>query len=169
MCSKSLAAWTAGILLIVVALFDILRLSNKKVNAWVFKKVPFLFKTGEFSAFSASPAFLGGVLLSLLIFPADYASGGIIYLSIGDMTAALVGQKWGRKRIFNKTLLGSLAFVLSTFVFLTVLSQAGVLNLNILGIAVGSVVCALVELLPLKIDDNFIIPLAGSLVLFIIN
>jgi dolichol kinase len=55
----------------------------------------------------------------LFFFPFDYFLAGFIPLVVGDSISALIGKEFGRRRIFyqkRKTVEGSLAFFLSTFI-----------------------------------------------------
>ncbi|RMH06683.1 MAG: phosphatidate cytidylyltransferase [Aquificota bacterium] len=96
-----------------------------------------------------------GVFLSFLFFGRGSASVGVVVLGVGDAFASLVGMRWGKRRIMGKSLEGSLAFFLSTFVVL--LPFLGVFKAFLIAF-----VCTFVELLPL--EDNLTIPLSASLV-----
>ena len=100
-----------------------------------------------------------------MLFNREAAFCGIIYLCIGDLSAVTVGKNFVRIKIFEKTLEGSLAFAVSTIIVLFLLKYFGVVHLSTLGIVVGAVVCAVVELLPINIDDNLTIPLTGAVIL----
>lgn len=95
-----------------------------------------------------------GIFLSFLLFGREGALVGVLVLAVGDAFAGFVGRHWGRTKMGDKSLEGSLAFFLSSFVVLlplTGLFQALVIAL----------VCSLVELLPF--EDNFTVPLSASL------
>jgi dolichol kinase len=103
------------------------------------------------------------VLLTILTVPKPAALIAIYTLALADPLAALVGIRWGRRRIArNRTLEGSLAFFAVTLVAAAaVLAEStGAPGLTIaaaaITIALASAVC---ELLPLRIDDNLTIPL----------
>ena len=163
--SRKIAIYTSGTLFILVVLFDMFRLQWKELNLFIIKKLPIRFKRKEVKNISGSPFFLGGCFITLLLFKPEYAIGGIIYLSIGDMIAVAIGKNFGKIKIFNKTLEGTLAFALSTLLLMMFLKYFGILNLKTTAIIMGSVISAIVEVLPLKIDDNLTIPLTGALAL----
>jgi dolichol kinase len=103
------------------------------------------------------------VLLTILSVPKPAALIAIYTLAIADPLAAIVGIRWGRRRVArNRTLEGSLAFFGSTLaVAVLVLAESSAApGLTIAAaaftIALGAAVC---ELLPLRIDDNLTIPL----------
>jgi len=103
------------------------------------------------------------VLLTILTVPKFAALIAIYTLAIADPLAAIVGIRFGRRRIgANRTLEGSLAFFSATvaiaalvFHWGTTASTAAIAESSIaIGLAAG--VC---ELVPLRIDDNLTIPL----------
>ena len=103
------------------------------------------------------------VLLTILTVPKPAALIAIYTLAIADPLAAVVGIRFGRRRIAqNRSLEGSLAFFTATLVIAAlVLRQVG--NGSSLAIAGASTtiafLAALCELVPLRIDDNLTIPL----------
>lgn len=160
--SKKVALYTCAVFFVIILLFDMFRLQWKELNLLIIKKFPIRFKKKEVKNLSGSPYFLGGCLLTLLFFSSPYAIGGIVFLSIGDMSAVLIGKNFGRIRIYGKTLEGAVAFAVSTAVALLLLRNYQIIDLNISGIIISSIICAIIELLPLKIDDNLIIPIVGA-------
>ncbi|MFN3946590.1 MAG: diacylglycerol/polyprenol kinase family protein [Aquificaceae bacterium] len=96
-----------------------------------------------------------GIFLSFLAFGKEPTLVGVVVLAVGDAFAGLVGVRYGKRKIGKKSLEGSLAFFLSTFLVL----------LPFVGMGKAfwvSFVCALVEVLPFKMDDNFTIPLTAG-------
>jgi dolichol kinase len=165
--SKETAVYAAGVFFAAIFIFDLVRLINSKFNLWVFDKISFMFKPREFHSFSGSTYFSAGVFLTLLIFNADIAAAGIVYLSLGDMAAVTVGERYGRIPFAGKTIEGSAAFVAVTFIAVSVLNISGIFDVNFSYMAIFSaaVICAAVELVGVKIDDNFILPIIGAAVL----
>lgn len=103
------------------------------------------------------------LLLSALIcvfaFPRTIAAVSVADLVVGDTMAALVGRRWGRIRILDKTLEGSLACLGSCLLIGWIIPGH---QLSWIQIGVGSVVATLFELLPIPLDDNMRIPLAAG-------
>jgi dolichol kinase len=84
-------------------------------------------------------------------------------LAVADPLAAVVGIRWGRRRVAkNRTLEGSLAFFGSTLAIAAVVlaetSTAPGLSVAAAALTIGFA-AAVCELLPLRIDDNLTIPL----------
>lgn len=100
--------------------------------------------------------FLIGSFLTVLSFP-DWriATAALFFLSLGDLAAALIGKKWGRTQIFDKTLEGSLAcFVVSFGVSLLLVNWR-------VGLA-GALAATVAEVLPVRINDNVLVPLVSA-------
>jgi dolichol kinase len=163
--SRNAAIYTCGGLFLLVLFFDLFRLQWKELNFIVIRKLPIKFKRKEVRNISGSPYFLGGVFLTLVLFKPEVAAGGIIYLSIGDMAAVTVGKKYGKIKIFKKTLEGSVGFVIASTCVLLIFNLLYPFNLSMPGIIAGAVICAVIEVLPLRIDDNLLIPIFGAFIL----
>ena len=128
-----------------------------------------MLKSIEFYSFSGSTYFLGGVVLSLFLFEAVYAAGGIIILSVGDVSAVLIGDKLGENKIFDKTIEGTGVFIIITSFILLLLTYTGLLNLGFMPVLGAVTICAIVELLPIGVDDNLMLPILGSALLSVLS
>ena len=103
--------------------------------------------------------------LSIAIFPKDIAIISLIYMSIGDTAAGLIGRKFGRIKIYNKTLEGALAgFIVCLIVGLMI-----DLNLSKTVVAIGALSAAIIEFMPISIDDNLRIPLFSGTVMYVMS
>lgn len=110
--------------------------------------------------------------LTFLIFPLGVASAACSVLVVGDSLSTLIGRAWGRHRILgNKSLEGSLAFMISSFLV------ASVFISPLIALA-GAFAGVLAELAPelgfLKnlhrrgfLDDNLLIPIASGIVIWL--
>lgn len=104
-------------------------------------------------------------LLLLLFFDTNIAYASILILAIGDTAAGFVGRSMGRmKNPLNerKTVEGSLAF------FATALFAAMLFVPTHIAIAVAFVV-AIVEALPLRINDNLAVPLSAGFTIYLLQ
>ncbi len=103
------------------------------------------------------------VLLTIITVPKLAALVAIYTLAAADPLAAVVGIRWGRRRLTqNRSLEGSLAFFGATFVIACCVLVWGTdaAGTSIAGaaatIAFAGAIC---EVLPLRIDDNLTIPI----------
>jgi dolichol kinase len=112
---------------------------------------------------AAMTPFAIAVLLTLLTVPKVAALVAIYTLAVADPLAAVVGIRFGRRRLAkNRTLEGSLAFLTATIAIAVLVLHwgTGAPALPIAG-AAGSIglVAMACELLPLRVDDNLTIPI----------
>lgn len=111
-----------------------------------------------------STYFFAGLLLSVILFPRVIAEASMYVLIVGDTMAAIIGRKWGRHRIGQKSLEGSLAFFFSSFLILILLER-----IEISVAAAGVFTAAVVELVPIRINDNFTIPITSGMVMYLMS
>jgi diacylglycerol kinase (CTP) len=112
---------------------------------------------------SAMIPYVMAVLLTVLTVPKRAALVGIYTLAVADPLAAIVGIRFGRRRIArNRSLEGSLMFFTATLLIAALVLGWGtdVPTLALVWasgtIGLAGAVC---EVLPLRIDDNLTIPL----------
>jgi dolichol kinase len=151
-----------GALFLLTILMEILRLKVAGVNRVLVTLVGPMLKSAEISHPTGVGYFLGGVLLCLLLFEFEVTLASIAILSVGDPTATMIGRRWGRIRICKKSLEGTIGFLASSMTAGMVL-QGFWPGLSMATFSIGTVIGAMVELLPLNIDDNLLLPLAAGL------
>jgi glycerol-3-phosphate acyltransferase PlsY len=104
-----------------------------------------------------------GSTLTISIFPKEIAVISLIYMSIGDSVAGLVGRKYGTIKFYDKTIEGSLAGL-----FVCLLSGYLVqLSLPLVVVFSGAFAAMFIELLPISIDDNLSVPLFAGTIMVI--
>jgi dolichol kinase len=112
---------------------------------------------------AAMTPFAIAVLLTILAVPKLAAMVAIYTLAIADPLAAVVGIRFGRRRIADhRTLEGSLAFfvVAAAIAALVLRWGTGAPGLTVAGASAAiGIAAAGCELLPLRIDDNLTIPI----------
>jgi dolichol kinase len=163
-----------GTIACVVYVVDRVRIAYPEVVA---RRAPWanrlLLRAEEQVREAAMTPYAIAVLLTILTVPKPAALIAIYTLAIADPLAAVVGIRWGRRRIArNRTLEGSAAFFAATLAI-----AAGVLRHTTSGaalpIAGASVAIALAatmcELVPLRIDDNLTIPLFVGFIAWIMT
>ena len=100
-------------------------------------------------------------LAAFLLFDKSVAIAALFFLSIGDPVAALVGSRVGGPRLFGKSPVGTLAFVLASLAIAALLMATDEVEHH-WAIGVGAAIAALVELVPPRVDDNLAIPLISG-------
>jgi len=100
-----------------------------------------------------------GSVVCIFMFPKEIAVPSLLILSISDTLAALIGIPFGKHKFLNKSLEGSTAFIISSFFILSIFFPGSLLINGVIAAAI-----TLAEAYPMKLDDNFLIPiLSGSL------
>ena len=98
--------------------------------------------------------------LAIWIFPKIIAITGFCVLIVADMTAALIGRRFGRHRFLSKTLEGSAAFFVSALLVVAFLPKIEYAGGEYLIGAAAAMVATITEALPVDIDDNFSVPMS---------
>tara|TARA_X000001036_G_scaffold1584_1_gene1309 strand:+ start:147 stop:731 length:585 start_codon:yes stop_codon:yes gene_type:complete len=105
-----------------------------------------------------------GSLISILLFTKYVAIIALIFMSLGDTAAGLIGQKYGKHKVGNKTWEGFFAGLIICFI---VSINFPFLPLKIS--LVGAFVAMIMELLPIPLDDNFKIPLGSGAIMMMLS
>lgn len=110
-------------------------------------------------------------VLTVLIFPKVIAVIAFLILIVSDMSAALIGRKWGKTMLGRKSLEGTMAFIISGS--LVVILVGYLFNANIyfyIAGLLGAVIGGLAELYAkqLKLDDNLSIPMGVGITMLAI-
>ena len=149
---------------------DVARLFIKPVARWYYRWFGLLLRQHEQDAtvrrLNGATNILLSAVVCVILFPKIITVNAFAILIISDSTSALIGRRFGRRRLFNKSLEGTAAFFLSaTVVVLIAPKLTGSIEeylLWIVGAAIGAVVEASIK----NIDDNISVPLAIGLALW---
>ena len=95
---------------------------------------------------------------SVALFSKPVAIAAISFIIVGDAAAALIGRKFGRTKIGNKTLEGSLGCLAAT-----VLVAVFTPGISLQAALLGALVTTVVEAWPMGVDDNVSVPLLSGL------
>lgn len=156
---KSILALLGSVALFFI-LVDLLRLGSKTINVFAFKWLAVFFREKERHTFSTATLFLTSSFLTILLFDKAIATAALIFLIFGDIFAKFTGLEHGRWSVFGKTLDGTLAYFASCLIAGFLWSQLVPLPFGLL--VVGALAAALAELFPLRVNDNFVIPLVSA-------
>ena len=151
-------------------LVDLGRYSYRPVEMWFGRTFGRLLRSHESDRnrkrLNGATYVLFAAALTVLIFPKFIAVSSLFILIISDTIAALVGKRFGKHTLFNKSWEGTIAFFLSALIVITLLPkleyQPEEYLIGLFAAAAG----AIVEALPIDLDDNLTIPLAVGLVLW---
>ena len=139
---------------------EIVRLNDRRVRM-VFKRFfGDLIRRHEAHELLGSTYMLIAAVLTIELFPKPIAVASLGFLILGDTAAALVGRSFGRIKVLGKTVEGSIACFLVSFLF-----AWWVVGLPAWLAACGALTATLFELVPIPLDDNFRIPLSAGYVM----
>ncbi|MEO6461751.1 MAG: diacylglycerol/polyprenol kinase family protein [Candidatus Eisenbacteria bacterium] len=151
-----------GLLLAVLLsiVFELMRLHDARVRFFVSRMFRDLVRRHEQKQLLGSTYLLIAAVLTIELFSKPIAVSALGALVLGDTAAALVGKTIGRVRVLGKTLEGSIACFVVSFLF-----AWGVVGVEAWLAVCGALTATLFELLPIPLDDNFRIPLSMGYVM----
>jgi dolichol kinase len=153
-------------LMIIDLIFETIRLLYPSVNRLLLKIFEGTYREKEKENVSTLIWTLSGAFLTIFLFSENrnIVTLSLLYLTLGDSVAALVGVKFGRIKLGSKgkSLEGSLAFFVIAFL-------CSIFFVKIEYALITAFLGAAIEFLPLSVDDNFILPIftAGLLSILI--
>lgn len=148
-------------LLLIAIITEAVRLHLPGLNRLLFRHFGPLLREEEEGRPTGTGYYLGGILVSLLLFEREIALFSMTILAVGDPAASAIGKRWGTYRIGGKSLEGGIAFLLASTGAGLILHRlwpglpAGV-------IITGAIAGAVAELISGNVNDNLLIPLAAS-------
>ena len=111
----------------------------------------------EHKKITGATCFAVAAFVTVAVFSQEIAISSLLFFTLGDSAAALVGTRFGRHKMFGKSAEGSLAcFSVCSVVGWWLLGWVGIL---------GAATATVIELLPLFVDDNVWIPLVSGAVM----
>jgi len=120
----------------------------------------FMMRQNEFEGtITGATWLLFGSTLTILLFPIHIAVPALLFLTVGDTFAAIVGKSIPIGKIGEKSLSGTFAGIVTSSGVALMINQ--IIPSEI--IIFGAVVAMVVEILPIPMNDNLTIPLAGGL------
>ncbi|MEI8350561.1 MAG: hypothetical protein WCI77_10475 [Candidatus Omnitrophota bacterium] len=162
------------ITLIVVFLFlgislliELFRFTLPTLNNRMFIIFRHFFKETEKKGLITTTVFLISFFITVLLFRKDIAITAMLFSIFADASSAIVGIH-GKKRIFSKSIEGSLAFLVTCLAIGLALTLTKIRLVPAVFI-LGAFSATIIELLPLPVDDNFTIPLAAGAVMSVIS
>ena len=148
------------------------RYFSKRINQFVQKLFGPILRTHENDRsrmlLSGATYVFISALLCILVFPRLIAVSAFAILIISDTASALFGRKFGKHKVYDKSIEGAMAFALTGFIVVLVAPKVyGYWQEYALGL-VAACVGALIEMLSTKLhlDDNLSVPTSIGLALW---
>ena len=152
-------------LVLIFISIDLLREKNKYIKIFFNLFFNRMMRKHELDgALTGASWVMISAFVTILIFPKNIAILSLIFMSVGDTVAGLVGRKIGKLKIGEKTVEG---FVFG-FLACAIISY----NYKLIPFSIsiyGSLVGMIFEVLPLPLDDNLKIPLSSASIMYLIE
>lgn len=158
----------------VVVSLDYMRRSNLLVQNLFGKLFGFVLRPHEVDGknFCGASWVMIAATINFLIFPAEIAVTAFGILAISDAAAALIGRNFHSQPFFEKTLFGSIAFFVTGLAVLFVCGMFYHSHFWFYFFGFFALVAVtIIEARPtlFNIDDNFLIPISFSTIMFMFN
>jgi len=149
---------------------DLTRFYHEPTRRWFFRWFGWLLRKHEADTVTKRLTGATNILFSgivcVLIFPKIITVNAFAILIISDITAALVGRRFGKRKFLQKSLEGTTGFFVSAVLVVLLAPKVEGLTLEyVIGI-IAAAIGALVEARSSKIDDNITVPLAIGFVMW---
>ena len=162
---------TLGVITLFAIAIEYFRFERRNIGLLFSEIFGFLIREHENKDLTGATYLLTSSVFCIAVFPADIAFCALCFLAIGDTAAALVGGKFGKRKIYKtaKSLEGSIACFVVCFVFaILFLDSLDVTFYSRVLIAFfGAFAATIAESYRIYLDDNVKIPLFSSTVMSI--
>jgi len=162
--SKNLTLKILIPLALIFIMVEIIRFNINFINRIYIKILRDIIRVQERKRFSGATYLLISSVLVILFYDKSIAVACLLFLTLSDSAAALFGKRFGKIKIYNKTLEGSLAFLLSSLIIVYLIK-----SLNFITGVSGAITATFVEFTLTNIDDNLSIPIISGLVMQLVN
>jgi dolichol kinase len=114
---------------------------------------------------TGTTALLISNIIVIAFFNKQVAIVSLIYMLFGDTASAIIGTKYGKVKMGDKTLEGSLAFFITVMVIALLFSKWTGIRIHLIILIFGAVAATVTEALPIEINDNLTVALAAAIVM----
>jgi len=163
-------------LFLLVLIFDIFSKKGKILHNFVFKYFGSMLREHEKKdglVLNGASWVLISALLVFAVFPKILAITSFIILIISDLSAALIGRRFGKHKLFDKSWEGTIAFFISaSFIIFFIWSILPDRNIYFLYFGLfASMISAFTELVSniIKVDDNISVPTSFCITMWLLN
>lgn len=162
--NRNTAFTVYGVLIVVVLMFEIVRIRRPVWNNYIYTHLGGVIRANEEQKMTGTVPYILGVGLSLYAYSTPVATAAICFLAFGDVAATTIGERYGKTKIGGKSLEGTAAFIVASLLVGFLLPVVG-LKLASWVIVLGALAAACIELLPISLNDNLIIPIMSGAVM----
>ena len=146
-----------GSVALIFILFDIYRFIHKRADELISSKSKSLLREREFKKFSSMTFFLVAMFITMLLFSREIAIVATTFLIFGDAFGKIFGMAFGKHKILNKTLEGSLAYLGAVIIMGYILYNT--LDISLVVLIVGGIAAPMIEIFSIGVNDNLTVPI----------
>jgi acyl phosphate:glycerol-3-phosphate acyltransferase len=161
---KIVVAITIAAIAVICFSLEWVRFRRPDFNHRIFGLLSFFIRQEEKKHFTGAFYYLVGTAITAALFTREIAVTAVLFLAFGDPAASLVGNRWGRVRLWGKSLEGDLACFAACFLVGTGLVYFQN-DLDWRVILSGSLAAMIIQAIPLRINDNITIPIGAGVVM----
>ena len=155
---------------LVSLIVDVARFRSEAVAAWFYRWFRWLLRQHELDEGKKRWTGATNILLSavacVLIFPKIIVVHAFAILILSDITSALIGRRFGKRRFLEKSLEGTISFYLAALVVVAAAPKIDGLWPEYAIAAFAAAVGAVVEASSRRLDDNISVPLSIGFVMW---
>jgi glycerol-3-phosphate acyltransferase PlsY len=161
--SETVALTLIGIVSLCFIALDISRFLSGQTQELLTVKIKAIFRKSEESKFSSMTIFLISTFISILLFEIEIAIAAIVFLVFGDIFSKIFGLAYGRHKLFDKSVEGTLAYlgtvlICGYFIY-------NLVDIPLFVLITGGIAATTSEFLPLGMNDNFTVPIISGSVM----
>lgn len=159
--NKKISVLILFLVTLIIIIIEMARLENYTFRRFFNRWFGDMMRKHEALDFSGATFLMISSIISIAFFPRNIAFNALVFLAIGDTFAALIGKRFGKRKLFGskKSLEGSLACFASTLIF------AIAFDLNPIIAFVGALSATVAEFSRIPLDDNIKIPIFSGLMM----
>jgi len=175
----AVADWPLSVVILaplaaLALVLDVARVRSSSIGDFLHRWFGWMMRPEEVPPLGGPITFNGATMMCAsaavcaALFPAGIAAAALAMLMVGDAAAALVGRRFGRHRWPGspKSVEGSLGYAVTAFgIGLAVVAWPDS-DFGLMACAVGAVSGAIVEALPIPLNDNLRVPLLTGLAMW---
>lgn len=170
--SRNLFIVILSVITLIMILIDVLRYRNSSFRNLYMKFLGPILRKHEVgfkgNVFTGGTYLIAAYLLCVIIFPKPLAITSMFVIIFSDSFAAIFGKIYGKHFIGSKTIEGSAAFFLTGMIIIFISPK---ISNSIIEYYIGLIsvlVTTVIELVPMKIDDNIFIPIFFGIIYLVL-
>lgn len=157
---------------LVFVISDLTRYYSKTAANFYYKYFGWLLRNHErdekTKRLNGASNILIAAVICVLIFPKIITITAFAVLIISDISSALIGRRFGRTKLFNKSLQGTLAFFVSGIIVILLTPKIDYYLLEYIIAAFAVSIAALIEVSPIPLDDNISVPISIGAIMWVL-